>query len=247
MIVCQARTGSTALATALIQHKQIAGHGEVFGGPRNPNAQINIFGVQNKLKPPFVKYLRNLRNSDPVQFWTEILMVNSSEYKATGLKFKYEELDHPQWAKLVDYIAGDQTIRIISLKRENLLDRELSEHMALNVTRLFNTRDSNYKHNSDPVVLDEKKLQAGFERSYQLQEKYDELFKNHPGLNLTYNDIALRGEDTFRRVQEFLGVDFQVINALTKKLQKEPASECIANYDDLKTYFSGSDYSQFFA
>jgi len=246
MIVCQARTGSTALATALIQHKQIAGHGEVFGGPGNPNAQINIFGVQNKLNPPFVKYLRDLRNSDPVHFWTEIVMADSDKYKATGLKFKYEELDHPQWADLVNYIAGDKSIHVISLKRENLLDRELSEHMALNVTRMFNTRDPNYKHTTGSVVLDEKKLKAGFERSCKLQEKYDEFFKNHPQINLTYDDIALHSEDTFRRVQEFLGVDFQVITALTKKLQKEPASRFIENYDELKKYFSGSDYSQFF-
>ena len=112
IIVCQARTGSTALASALTQHKNIAAHGEVFGGPNFP---LNIYGVRNKLQPPVLDHLREFRDRDPIGFWEKVI-VPETIHAAIGLKFKYEELTMPQWDRLVKHIGKDRSIHIISLK-----------------------------------------------------------------------------------------------------------------------------------
>ena len=242
IIVSQARTGSTMLTSALSHHQEILMHGEVFG---MDNAHLNFYGIDYKHNPPLVDILRSIRNKDPVKFFYDFVL-QAGNRKAVGLKFKFEELSQPIWEPLVEVIKDDVNIKIIFLKRRNLWERYLSEYVAVNVTKIFNTQDPNYGRDTIEIEIPPLKVEKAFRRSRRWERLYYKMFKSHPHIRLTYEGLINNLEGRMQEVQNFLGVQSENLFPSTIKLNKGKMLYKVKNLEELKNHFFNTELTTFF-
>ena len=226
------------LTWCLRDHPDVCAHGEVFG----PDAPMNLTGLKGGT--PLEIALRRLRDRDPMAFLGEVVL-ESGGRAAVGLKFKYEELVLPQWTELVDQIVADRSLAIIHLRRENLLERYLSQYIAVNVTKVFNTtKDVPRRHVA--VTLSPDECEADFEQTRRREAEFADVFRGHQVLNLTYEQLTGRRDDALSGVQRFLEVDVRMLTPRSKKLRRASVRDSISNYNDLAAYFRGSPYAAHF-
>ena len=64
-------------------------------------------------------------------------------------------------------------------------------------------------------------------------DHFDELFQDHPKMELYYEDILDGRERAYAQVQAFLGVEPRPLFDTTRQQNPEPLRELVANYDEL--------------
>lgn len=242
VIICQARTGSTMLASALSDHPEICAHGEVFG---MGEAHLNFFGIVYDKQPPLIDSLRRLRNAEPVRYLTDFVL-NPGIYRSVGFKFKFEELSQPSWAAAVEHIAADRSLKILFLRRENLWRRFLSEYVAVNVTKMFNTNDKRYAQPDINIEIPVGLIDKSFARSRRWEKNYSKMFARHDRMDLTYEMLSRNYDGRIKQVQNFLDVPRREVRPTTVKLTEKSSKTMIKNIDDIRKHFSGTEFSQFF-
>lgn len=242
VIVCQARTGSTMLASALQAHKEICAHGEVFG---MRDAHLNFWGILYEKNPPLIESMRRFRNENPVKYMREFVL-NPGRFKAVGFKFKFEELCQELWKDVVADLAADRSIKILFLKRENLWKRFLSEYVAINVTKMFNTTDKSYQQPEISIEIDPQRVAQAFQRSRRWERIYGKMFAEHDRLDLTYETISEDYGGTMREVQDFLGVPRSEVMPATVKLSDKRSTTVIKNLDQIRAHFGATEHAGYF-
>ena len=65
-------------------------------------------------------------------------------------------------------------------------------------------------------------------------------------LEATYEELVDNGEQTLGRIQDFLGVRRLALTTQLAKIQQQPLSKILKNYEELKAYFADTDYADFF-
>jgi hypothetical protein len=231
------------LASFLQSHPDICMHGEVFGRS-DPLAFCGL--DYERGAPPLEEVLRRIRNRNPIEFLTNFVFAAGS-YRAVGLKFKYEELVLPEYAELADHISRDVGIRIIRLRRQNLLARFLSQHVAVNVTRVYNIlAESERPADPGPVHLSIEACEADFERTERREAQFRERLSGHDSIDVTYEELVESEPAVLRRVQEFIGVDPRPLQAIHKRLRIRSLRESIANWDELRDHFAGTRHAMYF-
>lgn len=243
IIVCQARTGSTMLSTALANHSEICAHGEVLN-LRNDN-RLEFVGLDYNNPSPIISYLKSLRNADPAKYIHNYVL-HSGQLNAVGFKFKYEELSNPLFEAAKKYVLRNTDIKIIHMKRLNLWQRYYSEYIALNVTKQFNSKSELIV---PPVVIEinPKKVETAFEKSKNWMHIYENQFKKHDTISVTYEQFANDPNSAFKEVTRFLRVSDHEFAPATKKIRPTlPVEQAISNFTEIKEYFDGTQYEQYF-
>ncbi|MBC7986178.1 MAG: sulfotransferase domain-containing protein [Sphingomonadaceae bacterium] len=241
VIVCQARTGSTMLATALQAHKDICAHGEVFG---MRDSHLNFWGIIYEKDPPLIESMRRFRNENPVQYLRDFVL-NPGRFKSVGFKFKFEELSQEAWKDVVADVAADRSLKILFLRRENLWQRFLSEFVAVHVTKMFNTTDKSYEQPETSIEIDPAKVEKAFQRSRRWERIYGAMFARHDRLDLSYEAISKDYDGVMREVQDFLGVPQANLKPATVKLT-DRRTTVIKNLDAIREHFAGTEFAEFF-
>lgn len=243
VIVCQARTGSTMLASALQSHDEICAHGEVFG---MRDSHLNFWGILYEKNPPLIESMRRFRNENPVKYLREFVL-NPGRFKAVGFKFKFEELSQEMWKDAVADIAADTTLKILFLRRENLWQRFLSEYVAIHVTKMFNTTDASYEQPQINIAIEPALVAQAFQRSRRWERIYGAMFEGHDRLDLTYEQISRDHEGKMREVQDFLGVSRSSVKPATVKLSDRRKSPTVVkNLDEIRAHFAGTEHAGYF-
>lgn len=242
IITCPARTGSSALVSYLRSHPDICSHGEVFGAPTYP---LDLYGVlPPKVAPPLREWLAEYRQNDPIGFLQLVFYPGTK--RAVGCKFKFEELDAPDNESISRAVYDDASIRIIYLTRRNLLERYVSQYLAVHVHNQFNV------HRGDPlpppvtIRLEAADLEQEFAFTQGRQERFRALFAEHPVFELTYEDLCAHPTDRLNALQEFLGVESQLLETRLTKLQQRKMADVLDNYEELRAHFAHSPYAAFF-
>ena len=228
------------LTTCLQRHPDICSHGEVFGlsGP------LAFYGVRYDLRPPLADVLVGIRDRDPLRFLEELVFASGAK-RAVGMKFKYEELLLPHWDAVRERLAEMNDVHVMHLTRENLLERYLSQHVAVHVTKVFNVQ----RGDVPPPVrvrLEPDACREDFDRTAERERQVRALFANHPILEITYEQLVADHEDTVDRVQQFLGVEPRDLQPTTQKLRNQSLVESVENFDELASAFAGTPYARFF-
>ena len=65
-------------------------------------------------------------------------------------------------------------------------------------------------------------------------------------LSIYYEELVSHPEQTFREVTDFLGVGYRRPQTNLKKQNTMTLTQAIANYDELKSAFSGTEWQPFF-
>ena len=253
VIVCESRTGSTMLSTALWSHPEVCMHGELLQDRQFPNIKhteaddvLEFFGLDYNNPGPIIDLLRDELISSPVTYIKKYGFY-VGRFKKVGFKCKYEEMSHPLFKDVPEFLGRHKGIKIIHLKRKDLWKRYRSSYIALNVTHEFNSVDERISIDSNRrVVLDVKDIEQSFNKSIDWQTHYDKLFSNHAVLNITYEDILRNKQLSYDRVTNFLGVSNVKWEPWTKKVRSVDDETLVKNMNEIRQYFSETKYGNFF-
>jgi len=221
VILGQQRTGSVLLQMLLASHSNILSYGEIFNPSENTRNN-----AAKRLKPISL-------TDAPVEYLENVVFQDYSNHiEAVGFKLFYDHAKNPEWLPLWDYLKNSD-IKIIHLKRWNLLARYLSLQLALR-TETWMTLQSDQSSDVQPIILDPTDCFKDFCTITWYEEEMDEFFKDNSKLEVIYEQLSRNMTEECNRIQAFLEVEPQSLSTPTEKQRKRKKSEIIANYHDLK-------------
>ena len=237
VIIGTGRSGSNFLRGLLNAHPSALALGEVFREHGRIGWDIRGYVRSRKAMAMF--------ETQPVRFIEQVLFRRYPvRLNAVGFKLFYHHARDEAWASVWDYLRDDKEIRVIHLKRENLLRVHLSRCQATRSGQWINTRGG--REAAEPMELDYDACLAMFETTRGHEEACDALFAGHELLGLTYEDLAADRAGQMSRVQGFLGLPRMAVQPSTYKQSTQPLSRAIRNYEDLKRRFAGTRWEGFF-
>lgn len=266
-----ARTGSTMLVRALNSHPRVRCFGELF------NAEVDFVPFEVEGYDNFSARDRSRRDAKPGSFLRErVFCEQPAPIRAVGFKLLYAQ--NWRFPGLIERLAEDEALRVLHLRRRNLLralvswkiaeasdvwvaPREASIAAALtrpNALRalrhplragaalLRRLRLMSSLSNSRPrVTLAQDECASMFRYVRAHEARSDEVFRGHASMTLFYEDLVERVE-LFDEVQSFLGVERASIAPAPRRQNPQPLRELLANYDELRAAFRGTEYAAFF-
>lgn len=240
IILAAERTGSDLLRTLLQAHHGCFVAHELFNEVYFEKKYIPWFAdpLTGSYENPinFDPELVELREKDPGKLIERLTGMSSERnFGAAGFKLMYYHGDKNPAAR--DYLVGALDVRVIHLKRRNLLRRLVS------LKRAQLTQGWNYSPGSDtpelpPVELSLMQCIGEFCEIEKQQDSYDQLFKDHAVLTVYYEDLSKEPEKETARAAAFLGLPPQrKFENRLKKLGTDALSDAIPNYTALKGVF----------
>jgi hypothetical protein len=232
------------LVNLLRSHPDICSHGEVF----SPNKITGITGTylgKSRDQPRFLEQLSEERDRDQLKFLYKIVLDLQGK-KAVCFKLKHNELVLPEFSLLRNEIINDRDFRIIHLRRENLLRRYLSHYIASRVTGIRWVVQGQTVPELQPVTLDPRECQKNFETILRRENEFAELFAQHPGFSISYEEMVAPGSEKIQSLLDFIGVSRRELTTATLKLARNDLRQAIANFEELCDYFAGGPYFKFF-
>lgn len=204
MITCPARTGSTMLVHLLRSHPDICSHDEVFSsGPLG--GITGTYLIKRRAESDFAERMAAIRDRDPIKFLYKIVLDVQGK-KAVCFKLKHDELIGPEYKVLRDEIVNDRDFRIIHLRRENLLRRYLSHYIANRVTGVTWVVRGQTMPEVQPVVLNPRHCQKDFETVLGREKEFAELFAEHTGFSISYEEMIAPDAQKIQSLLDFIGV-----------------------------------------
>jgi hypothetical protein len=264
IILCSARSGSTMLSSALNSSSEIVCFRELF------NAAVHFidFDVEGYQRDSVED--RALRDKDFREFIERrIFCAHGEDVRAVGFKAMYDHI----WVfeGLSEYLAAQPDIRVIHLQRRNPLRSFVSLRIAetsgnwvepllpprapwvpgpvRRAIRPFRRALSAIRHPAlEPkaVTLSPEECRFYFSWAEEKTNEYGDQFREHPILTLYYEDLARHPRAELERVQRFLGLPPRSLPIGTLRQNPEPLRELLANYDELRETFAGTEFAVFF-
>ena len=225
IITCAARTGSTMLRYMLDSHPEITCHGEVFkarGISRFLKSDKRPYG----LSPLYDHLSDGFHNNKIANFISSHLLSSpDTNSKASGFKFKTDEYFNTSFAEVSNYIRSSKSIKVIHLKRRDLLAQYVSHLMV-------KKKKSNTVEFEEPVKgpkdssLSTNKISISrlidFMEDVVIREKkIIEELRHHDTIEVLYEDIIIPDGPSVKNLQVFLNVTPQLLNTKTKKILSE--------------------------
>lgn len=237
IILSRSRTGSVYLRSLLNSHSQI----NVFG---------ELFQKHNEINWNFTNIYRSKRErlifqKDPVLFLEKEIFRKHPRYiMAVGFKIFYYHAQNDNWGSVWNYLQNQRDLKIIHLKRGNILKTHLSKVRADRSGKWVNLTGE--KEEFEPLTLSFGECRDDFIRTRKWENGYDTIFENHHKLDTYYEDLCDDSKNELHRIQEFLNVDEEDLQSNTYRQNTQPLSQTIANYLELKEQFKGTPWSEFF-
>lgn len=247
VILTTQRTGSTFLVTCLDSHPEVCCLGELLAGSR-------LFRVPDLIyKSRYgTKAYRFLRSGAwyPTRMMRRYLdeaRIGSMDLgmrPVMAFKVMYNQI-RPRWT--LDFLRGRTEIRILHLRRNNLLKAYVSN------TLLTVKRDNRWQpHVTAPVAavsmdISSKAALDYMRRAVSEYEEHERIFRDHPRLPLSYETMidgqALRA-DVARDVCRFLGIADHPMQSNLIKVNPERLQDMVANYDEFANDIRKSEFAE---
>jgi LPS sulfotransferase NodH len=235
------RSGSNLLRDLLNAHSQVVMFGELF---RNDDSLAWDCPVNDRMKSRSRKILSLIRN-DPVKLMdTQVFGRAPADVKAVGFKMFYYHAKGENLSAIWPYLKERKYIKIIFLKRRNMLKRYVSLVKAKN-TNVW--RDGTGKKTEDvKITIDYLECLESFEQVQKWEEEFAAFFRDHECIDVVYEYLAQDNEPETKRIQEFLRLEHQDVKPSIYKQSKKSLAETIRNYSELKRRFEGTPWIEFF-
>ena len=228
LVISRSRTGSTLLMTSLNSHSNIICRGE----------RLN-----------FLRRNEKSRKRNPVAVIKNIYGKQPTYIKAAGFKLFYS---HPNdgsesereaiWAQL----AAIDNLKIVHLRRENVLRALISKEIAAQSGEYFSTKKSNGPKSPKRIEFKPEKLHEELDNNELREKTCLSRFNHCEKLDITYEKLVSNPSETHQALCAFLNVDQVSLSSDLKKQNPEPINEILTNYAELEEYFSNTAYSKFF-
>jgi len=237
IILGRSRTGSNFLRGLINDNPQFVSVGEIFRNTDQIDWDSNLF-ENNKI-------VLETYQRDPVTFLNKYLFRKFPlDIKAVGFKLFYYHAQKPPFNNIWKYLEDQNQIHILHIKRKNMLQTHVSRLKANQNDKWVNTNGEIEQQIS--VRVDPTECIKDFEQTKKWETDADNLFKNHPKLEIFYEDLSNDYESIMKNVQDFLGVNYFPVRPGTHKQSNLPLSQTISNFVELKDYFKNSKYAVFF-
>jgi LPS sulfotransferase NodH len=238
VILARSRVGSNLLRGLLNSNPQIAAFGETFrSGEVFDWDHLGQFQSED---------FRRLIGRDPVTFLQDhVFGLYPRSIKAVGFKLFYYHAQQEPFSSVWPYLRDQRDLHIIHLKRRNILETHVSRKRAARNDQWVNTNGTREKDVA--LVLDYAECLEDFTRTRGWESQYDDYFREHPLIEVVYEDMATNYQAEMNRIHSFLNIPSGDVRPSTFKQASEPLSQGIANYKDLKERFSGTPWQAFFA
>jgi len=215
VILTEIRTGYKWLSSLISSHPKAFCFGEIFG---------SVLDVRQSSM--FTKPLRAIEEKeDPINWlkgnvekWAEKNKIDVVGFKVNYVDGKYND----NWGSLWKYIGSE--FKIIHLTRYNLLDRTLSELLALTENKWITDDYQSRIHISPQHLL---KI---MHRSEDWQQESRTRFQNM--FEITYEEMVHTPEKLMD-MQDFLGLEPQMLGSGSKKQRQFKQSNYIENYKEI--------------
>jgi LPS sulfotransferase NodH len=238
VVLGRSRVGSNLLRSLLNAHPHILTYGEVFRDTNDLDWDHSGY-FQNE-------GTRTLIGRDPVRFVeTRLLGRYPRSVRAVGFKLFYYHAREGAQAGIWPWLEQRRSIKVIHLKRENLLQTHVSRKRAAMTGRWVNTSGE-----PDKIVklqLDYDEVVADFEQTRKWESDCDRTFAAHPMLQVQYEQLASDFVSEARRLESFLGVPSRVVRPTTSKQATQSLAETVTNYHELKARFASTPWVSFFS
>lgn len=234
IILTTQRSGSTFLVSCLRSHPQVQCAGEILNGqPDDPRPMYR--GPLRQV----VKGIRILRTGAwlPGSFMEAYFRRGTAKVRC--FKAMYNQLARPFARR---FLVGDESIRVIHLRRHNLLKVHIS-------TLLMNKRKQLQATAPTEAVwirVDPRKAIESMRKARDRYESYDRAFERHPRLQVAYeNLIAADGinEDVRRDICDFLDIAQLPMSSPLVKLNPESLRDMVTNYDELADALGRTEFA----
>jgi LPS sulfotransferase NodH len=239
VILGMGRSGSNLLASSLRSHESIVAFGEIFNNAKMDHILWEYPGYESTPR----QIARRARDATGF-IETVVFKPMPRQTRAVGFKLFYYHARDGGWRDIWPYLQA-MDLKVIHLKRKNLLALQLSMTLALK-TNEWSTRQEGVKQDKRKCALPYESCLKGFEAVTQWQEEADQFFTGKDKLEVWYEDLNANYEATINTVQRFLKVEIQPARSPLKKQSGLPLSETILNYQELKERFAGSRWECFF-
>jgi LPS sulfotransferase NodH len=237
IVLGRSRVGSNLLRSLLNAHPQIMAFGEVFREVRELDWD-HVGYFQDRSSSALVQ-------RDPVRFVDSRLLGRyPRSIRAVGFKIFYYHARDGAQAAVWPWLLQRPEIRVVHLKRENLLQTHVSRKRAALTGRWVNT--SGQPDRAVTMRLDYDEVLADFEQTRTWETECDRAFAGHPLLQVQYEQLVSDVQSEARRLEAFLGVAPHVVKPSTFQQSTQLLSATISNYEELKTRFAGTPWVGFF-
>ena len=245
VIISRARVGSTLLVSLLGSHPHVRCYGELFSpfvlrhrkyARDEPDAFLRRY--------VFGRYPDRVRAAGFKLFYTHARRISQHIHREvdgvlTGRKAtKLEAV----WRLL----RADKSIRIIHLRRRNILAAHVSYRRAIQNQR-WTSHQPGAQRGLAPLSLSFDECRRVFEETRQLEKECETTFADHSVLELYYEDLVGNIDAEMLRVQRFLGVEPKVLPTTMERQNRAALRDQIRDYADIKTRFEGTEWAPFFA
>jgi LPS sulfotransferase NodH len=237
IVLGRSRVGSNLLRGLLNAHPHIVAFGEIFRDTTSLDWDHTGYFQSNGV--------RTLVQRDPARFLDAKLFGRyPRSVQAVGFKLFYYHAREGGQASPWPYLLERPDVKVLHLKRRNVLQTHLSRKRAALTDRWVET--SGQPRGAEAVHLDYEECLKDFEQTRAWEDEYDRCFSAHPLLKVEYERLADDYRTEIAKVQEFLGVTPQPVTPSTFQQARQPLSTSIANYRELKERFSGTPWQEFF-
>ncbi|MBI5620154.1 sulfotransferase [Candidatus Gottesmanbacteria bacterium] len=237
IILSTYRSGSVWLLSLLNSHPMVRGFGECF----HP-AYFNRFPHVTAAQPWF---LAHVRDCFPLLFLRHhVYAAYPSNIHAVGFKLMYTQAIRWRSGKIWEWLRVHHEVKIIHLKRNNLLASYVSTILTLKTNVIMATNPADIhkiKITINPQECLKYFLIVSTHRKY-----YDKFFKQSDVLDIIYEDVVADKEKQLARTLNFLKLPLVPLTSPLIKLNTTPLPQLIKNYAELRRFFHKSEWSNFF-
>lgn len=238
------RVGSTLVMTHLRSHPKIVSYPEIFLGQylaNHPYAIENPTRFLNRyIFRPYPDWVQAVGFKLFYDQAISSIALENRYLKTGGYQNQLYKLD-----RVRSFLGNKQELKVIHLKRWNLLKSLLSRKRAEETKQWLNAKKSFAKPNPK-ILLEYEETLGHFEKIEREQEGEKALFSRHECLEIEYEDMRGDIQGTIRKIQKFLRVEEKDLKSPLHRQGGDRLSEAISNYRELKDRFQDTHWSPFF-
>ncbi|MFD1001721.1 sulfotransferase [Ohtaekwangia kribbensis] len=212
VILSEPRSGSTMLHTYLNSHTQIKSYGEVL----RENIEANAIATETA---PYIESLA--------------FKPHATALKAIGLKLFYEYYEDARYSNSFNYVINRKDVKIIYLIRRDIL----KVYVSLKIAQKTNVWSSIKSAENEPrpkIAIDRNDYIQFREEHLRHRRLFVTLLKDHPLLEVAYEDLVQNPQPVLKSIQQFLGVKPKALFTLLKQQNPGSVESMITNYDEVK-------------
>ena len=240
LIVGMPRTGSTLLFSGLAQHPDVRIYSEVF----HPVRSERTGGHAIRRNGSSISF--DETRDDAIRFLDEIVFPPSETRAAVGCKIFAEYVRCAGTEGLFQRLRDHyKTLHVIHVVRQNYLDVLVSREVA-DKTQEWARYTATPPAPAPALTIDAAAAENFFEYMKVADHFFEAFFRPDLYLKLGYEDLSKDYAATISLVYDFLGLEQRTAMMRVFKQIREPFSEIISNYQELKSHFQNSEFGVFF-